>query len=178
MQVEEEKGKGQEQDESAKSDAEQGQQIANFLDSDGDAGSFRLCADPVNPAEKLLQLWYTLQARSAQQLQQPNLSIVVYDSESGEVSVGSEGSLQGGSFKVREHAAVMQKVERMCRVVRARFVDKVKQRERQSQQGFGRKRSELEMLLEEETLTMLANSSSAKEGDEANTPGSAKRRRQ
>jgi hypothetical protein len=99
------------------------EQTVDFRDADDDSGSFRLCN-----ASEILQLWYTDDAGGAHQLRQPNLSIVVYDSETGEVSVGSEGSVLGGSFVPNDHVAVMQKVKQLCRSGSVKFEHKAKQR--------------------------------------------------
>lgn len=73
-------------------------QTVQFVDSDGDPGSFRLLS---NKRGKTLQLWYGNAGTGAEECVQPDLSIVVYDPTNGDVAVGSEGSVLGGNFSIQ-----------------------------------------------------------------------------
>jgi hypothetical protein len=98
-------------------------QVVQFTDADGDPGSFRLQSK--GKQEKTLELWYGSRGTMEQRVQN-DISIVVYDQQSGDVSVGSVGNLVGGEFVIEDHALVMGKVETMCAKVRAQFKTKHK----------------------------------------------------
>jgi hypothetical protein len=64
--------------------------------------------------------------------QQTSISTVVYDQQTGDVSVSSVGNLVGGKFRIEEHALVMDKVEKMCAKARVQY--KVENKSLQIQQ--------------------------------------------
>jgi hypothetical protein len=114
-------------------------QIVQFTDLDGDRGSFRLQS---SNTPKKLELWYDSHGTSQERLQQPDISIVVYNSSNGDVKVGSEGSALGGLFSIGDHATVMHKVKGMCLKAGAQF--KIDGLDQQMQMQIHPKRATIE----------------------------------
>jgi hypothetical protein len=86
--------------------------VANFTDSDGDKGSFRLqSSDSSENAGPILQLWYKHEGSACWEVTQPSLSLVACNQLTGDLSVGSGNSLLGGTLRIRDNRkAVIEQV--------------------------------------------------------------------